>query len=67
MTQELIFHDAQERFSLAIAAGCLSSEPGGSNYAGDYMYMGTQGDTDLFKHRMTRLYRRHTVGKAAQS
>lgn len=57
--QDPVFHPAQGRFELAIGAGCLSANPAAANYAGDYMYMGTQDRIDLFKHRTTRQYLRH--------
>ncbi len=55
------FNPAQERFALAIASGCLSTNPGDPNYAGHYMYMGTQGDVDAFTNKTTRRYLRTIV------
>ena len=48
--------DSQERFERAIAAGSLSADPTSATFAGLYMYMGTEGGADLFKHIDTRRY-----------
>lgn len=48
----------QQAFDAAITAGRLSDNPTAPNYAGHYMYMGTEGTRDLFKHRDTREYLR---------
>ena len=50
------FKDAQVAFHQAIAAGRLSANPASVTYAGHFMYMGTYGDRDLFKHVTTRQY-----------
>ena len=50
------FRDAQEAFQDAIDSGRLSANPRMGNYAGRYMYMGTYGNKDLFKHIDTRKY-----------
>lgn len=51
------FRDTQEAFEKAIVDRRLSDNPDAENYAGLYMYMGTQEDGfDLFKHRETRRY-----------
>ena len=56
MSQPLVFVDAQEAFERAIKSGVLSKHETDSNYAGDYMYMHTQGGRDGFKNRDTRRY-----------
>ena len=44
-------------FKNAIEMKRLSADPAASNYAGMYMYMGTdQNDNDLFKNINTRSY-----------
>ena len=48
--------DAQAAFEDAIRAGVLSDHPDAPNYAGDYMYMYTEGESDGFKRRDTRQY-----------
>lgn len=50
------FRDAQQAFQEAIEAGRLSTNPKAENYAGRFMYMGTYGEKDLFKHTVTRQY-----------
>jgi hypothetical protein len=50
------FHDSQERFEHAIKTGILSATPNTPNYAGDFMYMGTEAGRDLFKNIVTRKY-----------
>ena len=47
---------ADQCFDQAIRDGRLSTDPKTSNYAGNYMYMGKQGDRDLFKNIDTRHY-----------
>jgi len=53
---DITYRDADEAFEGAIAAGRLSAEPASLNYAGNYMYMGTWGNVDRFKHCDTRQY-----------
>ena len=48
--------DPQEAFERAIKAKRLSLDTEADNYAGNYMYMHTEGGKDLFKNRMTRRY-----------
>lgn len=49
--------EADLAFDKAIAEGRLSSFPGDSHYAGNYMFMGKRSDgVDLFKNRDTRRY-----------
>jgi len=48
--------DPQTAFEDAIVQGRLNPHKGAPNYAGDYMYMGTREDRDLFKHIDTREY-----------
>lgn len=43
-------------FDKAIESGLLSRTELDSNYAGNYMYMGTVDDKDLFKCIATREY-----------
>jgi hypothetical protein len=43
-------------FENAIESGRLSADPKAPNYAGDYMWMGTQNGRDLFKDTCTREY-----------
>lgn len=43
-------------FERAIESGRLSDDETANNYAGDYMYMGSNENVDLFKHRDTRQY-----------
>ena len=52
----MTFKDSNQAFQEAITAGRLSDIPGQSNYAGNYMYMGTEGRRDLFKNIQTREY-----------
>lgn len=48
------FKDPQQAFEQAITAGVLSASPKASNFAGDYMYMGTDKGRDYFKHIVSR-------------
>lgn len=48
--------DPKEAFENAIKAGRLSEDEDAPNYAGWYMYMGTQDGKDLFKHKQFRSY-----------
>lgn len=50
------FHDPQEAFGDAITDGRLSDKPEASNYAGNFMYMGTAGGVHHFKNIETRRY-----------
>ncbi len=52
----LEFKDSQECFQRAINEGRLSADNSKNNFAGHYMYMGTQDNKDLFKHIDTRSY-----------
>ena len=52
----MTFRDSEQAFNEAIASGRLSDDPSSPVYAGRYMYMGTQGGLDLFKHVDTRKY-----------
>ena len=56
----MIFIDSNEAFKIAIEAGFLSLSPRAANYAGKYMYMGTndfpEWSSHQFKHIMTRKY-----------
>lgn len=55
-TQQPTFKDAQQAFEEAIAAGRLSANSNATNFAGNFMYMGTYGDKDQFKNIDTRQY-----------
>jgi hypothetical protein len=49
--------EANAAFDAAIDAGRLSADFAASNYAGRYMYMGTDADgRALFKNSLTRQY-----------
>lgn len=50
------YNDPKQAFEKAITDGRLSADPKKSNYAGYYMYMGTDNGKDLFKHINTRYY-----------
>ena len=50
------FHDADLAFDTALADGRLSMDELAPNFVGNYMYMGTTIDGDLFKQIMTREY-----------
>lgn len=58
MAQQGLTHiNPQEAFDAAIQLGLLSSDEGASNYAGYFMYMGTDATRGHgFKHRDTRRY-----------
>jgi hypothetical protein len=47
---------ANAAFENAIETGRLSADPKAANYAGDFMWMGTQNGRDLFKDTATREY-----------
>jgi len=53
---DITYRDANKAFDGAIAAGRLSADPASPIYAGNYMYMGTWGGADRFKHCDTRQY-----------
>lgn len=48
--------DPQASFESAIKAGILSTNETSDVYAGNYMYMGHQGDEPMFKNINTREY-----------
>jgi len=50
--------DAQQAFRDAIGNSILSQYPSDENYAGNYMYMYSEGIQDAFKHRVSRQYLR---------
>jgi hypothetical protein len=53
----MTFINAKQAFEEAIKDGRLSKDPKASNYAGYYMYMGTNDNgRHLFKHYDTRIY-----------
>lgn len=55
-SERLISRAPKDAFDDAIAQGRLSGDPSAENYAGRYMYMGTIGTGDIFKHIDTRRY-----------
>ena len=53
----MTFKNSQETFDHAIKVGRLSTDKAQTNYAGNYMYMGTDDSgRDLFKNIETRFY-----------
>lgn len=53
----MTFKDSQEAFEEAIQQGRLSESATAGNFAGNYMYMGTdESGHDLFKNIETRRY-----------
>lgn len=50
------FRNAQNAFNTAIKMDKLSDKESDSNYAGYYMYMGSEGNFDYFKSKLTREY-----------
>lgn len=50
------FKDSITAFVEAIESGDLSETEESENFAGNYMYMGTWGKVDQFKHVDTREY-----------
>ena len=48
--------DPQQAFRDAIQQGLLSEDPASPVFADDFMYMGTIGGRDGFKHVATRQY-----------
>ena len=50
------YRNPNDAFDKAISEGRLSSNKNHPRFAGDYMYMGTQNGTDMFKHIFTRQY-----------
>lgn len=53
----MTFRNSQEAFEQAIKAGRLSVDSEADNYAGNFMYMGTdESGRDLFKNIETRCY-----------
>ena len=50
------FRDSKSAFGDAIARGTLSVSRDADHYAGDYMYMHSEGARDYFKNRDTRQY-----------
>ena len=55
LTTAVTFKNPDWAFREAIAVGRLLTEASAVNYAGQYMYMGSQG-RDLFKNINTRKY-----------
>jgi hypothetical protein len=51
-----VYNDPQAAFEKALASGRSSHTVGAVNYVGDFMYMGSTGARDHFKHRATREY-----------
>jgi len=60
----IFFRDPKQAFEGAVRSGRLSRDPSAPNYAGGFMYMGTQvasfsparQQKDLFKNSITRDY-----------
>ena len=53
----MTFKDSNKAFEQAISEDRLSDKATNWNYAGNFMYMGTDDNgLDLFKHRDTRRY-----------
>ncbi len=52
----MAFRDSQKAFDEAIQQGRLSTDAKAPNFAGNYMYMGTDNGRDLFKNIETRSY-----------
>ena len=53
----MTYKEPQQAFKDAIGKGRLSDSPRDWNYAGQFMYMGTdEAGIDLFKHSTTRRY-----------
>ena len=52
----MILRDANNAFDHAVDKQTLSDNPQDFNYAGDYMYMYSEGNKDYFKHIITRRY-----------
>ena len=52
------YRNPAAEFDRAIASGRLSADPAATNYAGDFMYMGTNRDSGraYFKHSVERTY-----------
>jgi hypothetical protein len=51
------YRNPEHAFNAAIKSNVLSLNPSAINYAGNYMYMGTNAnDEDLFKNINTREY-----------
>ncbi len=65
--QKPTFRDPQTAFEDAIRAGRLSRDPRSPIFAGHYMYMGTWGKRDTFKHRLTRRYLPDVPSRAADA
>lgn len=54
----MTYREPAQAFHDAIAAGRLSDDPDSAEYAGHFMYMGTDNGRDLFKHADSREYLR---------
>lgn len=50
------FRNSQDAFEDAIKHGALQREQRSDTYAGNYMYMYTEGGADFFKNIFTRKY-----------
>ena len=50
------FKNGDDAFDFAIATGRLSTDETAENYAGKFMYMGTDRGIDRFKNKNTREY-----------
>ena len=56
MENGMEFKDPQVAFNEAIEAGIFSTDPQHTNFAGNWMYMGTHFGVNQFKHNDTRKY-----------
>lgn len=51
-----VYFNARKVFDEAIALGILSDDKNDSNFAGNFMYMGTKNGIHQFKNIFTRKY-----------
>lgn len=63
-----ILNNYEEIFDNAIKEGILSNSEKDKNYAGNFMYMYTEGNVHYFKHSITRRYGydKHTIEEACE-
>jgi len=55
-TNTTFFRNSQAAFKTAIDLNILSTNPKNENFAGNYMYMGSDANEDRFKNINTRKY-----------
>ena len=58
LPEGMTFRDPKQAFDEAIRNGTLSPTRGSPRYAGEWMYMHTEPDGDMFKNIETRKYLR---------